>query len=58
MACDSLKSEISLKNFAHVDPDLSELISDYLQNCHKDIKAIDAALKDANLVRIGIPDLQ
>jgi hypothetical protein len=45
IACDSVKSEISVKKIiAHVDPDLRELILSYLQNRHKDIKAIDAAL--------------
>ena len=36
---------------AHVDPDLHELIPGYLQNRHKDIKAIDVALKNADLVK-------
>jgi hypothetical protein len=46
------------KIIAHVDPDLRELIPGYLQNRHKDIKAVDATLKDTNLVETRIPDLQ
>ena len=42
----------SEKIIAHVDPDLRELIPGYLQNRRKDIIAIDAALKDADLVKI------
>jgi len=42
----------------HFDPSFRELISDYLKNRHKDIKAVDATLKDTNLVKARIPDLQ
>jgi hypothetical protein len=44
--------------FLHLDPVLRELISDYLKNRHKDIKAVDAKLKDTNLVKARIPNLQ
>ena len=47
-----------MKIFLHFDPDLRELISDYLKNRHKDIKVVDATLKDVNLVKILILDLQ
>ena len=47
-----------MKIFLHFDPDLHELISNYLKNRRKDIKAVDAKLKDANLVKPRIPDLQ
>ena len=39
------------KIIAYVDPDLRELIPDYLQNRHKDIKAIEAVFKDADLLK-------
>jgi hypothetical protein len=42
----------------YFDPDLRELISDYLKNCNKDIKAIDVALKDADLVKTRTSGLQ
>jgi len=42
----------------HFDPGFRELISDYLKNRYKDIKAVDATLKDTNLVKARIPDLQ
>ena len=45
--------EIPVKKIiAHVDPDLRELIPGYLQNRRKDIVAIGAALKDADLIKI------
>ncbi|MZG52754.1 MAG: Hpt domain-containing protein [Nitrospinae bacterium] len=45
--------KISVKKIiAHVDPDLRELIPGYLKNRRKDIKAIDAALKDSDLKKI------
>lgn len=45
--------KISVKKIiAHVDPDLRELIPGYLQNRHKDIKTINAALKDSDLKKI------
>jgi hypothetical protein len=37
---------------------MSILIPGYLQNCHKDIKAIDTALKNADLVKTRTPGLQ
>ena len=43
------------KIIAHVDPDLRELILGYLQNRRKDIKAIGAILKDADLIKIRTP---
>ena len=50
--CDSVKSAISAKKIiAHVYPDLHELIPGYLQNRHKDIKAIEAVFKDADLLK-------
>jgi len=44
------------KIIAHVDPDLRELIPGYLQNRRKDIKAIGAALKGADLLKIRTLD--
>jgi hypothetical protein len=47
-----VKSEIAVKKIiAHVDPDLRELILGYLQHRRKDIKVIDTALNDADLVK-------
>jgi hypothetical protein len=46
------------KIIAHIDPDLRELILAYLQNLHKDIKATDAALKNADLVKTRTPGLE
>ena len=40
------------KIITHVDPDLRELTTGYLQNRSKDIKTIGTALKDADLKKI------
>ncbi len=40
------------KFIAHVDPDLRELIPGYLENRHKDIEAIGAALKASDYKNI------
>lgn len=40
------------KIITHVDPDLRELTTGYLQNRRKDIKTIGTALKDADLIKI------
>ena len=42
----------SEKIITHVDPELRELTPGYLQNRRKDIKTIDTALKDADLIKI------
>jgi hypothetical protein len=47
-----------VKNFLFFDPDLRELLCDYLKNRHKEVKAVDTALKDAILAKTRIPDLQ
>jgi hypothetical protein len=47
-----------VKIFFVFDLDLRELNSDYLKNRHKGIKAFDPTLKDVNLVKTRIPDLQ
>jgi hypothetical protein len=43
----------SEKIITHVDPDLRELTTGYLQNRRKDIKTIGTALKDAGLIKIA-----
>jgi hypothetical protein len=42
----------SEKNYYTCRPDLRELTPGYLQNRRKDIKTIDTALKDADLIKI------
>ena len=46
------------KIIAHDDPDLRDLIPGFLQSCHKDIKSLDAVLKNADLVKTRTPGPQ
>lgn len=47
--CDNSK-----KNIVHIDPDLEELIPEYLENRHKDVVSITQLLKDEDFEKIRL----